>query len=749
MSEESNASSIPYLRLLRRVAGRWRLSLAIFVAVAVPVAVSAVAFLPKTYEAVATIYIEDPRRATASYFRDWLSFNDASFQQAVLRSRSLAEAVVEGLPAASVDELADRSMQRDYFGAVQNVARRALGRTPTVSSPAQRALGELQTARMRFVTLASGEVEIHAVAFQPRVAMDLANTYVTVLQSRSRSHLRDEARATRQFIESLVAQSKAGLKEAEENAAKFGRGPGARGAERSTLEMAQLAQLETALADIQSSREIGRMRLAALKAGKPVGAAGLPGSLARNERLVALEGKLAGLRDKYTDEHPLVRATQTEIRDLKAGLVSGLEPGPGRPAAAPNPSQQAMVGKQIAELELELAALGTREALTQQRIARLSGNLSTLGTGDTESAKAVRRVETQRNLVVTLTEKLGTATVQEQGDDRGLRVIDLATLPPGPTSAPAKKLILIGMLAGLGLGLSVAGLLEYFNQPIETEEDILNVANLPALGWLPTIPGPRPAKNGSRAPLSFVDGAIPDTLPVEGCRSIRTSLEALHGQHALHTVMLASAGPSEGKSTVTLNLGWVFWELGRRLVLIDADLRRPTLHQALGRPAKPGLVDLLARRAGWEQAAQIIREGFVLVPAGSAGATGDTKPGVLLTTEKLRPFLDDAKGKSDMIFFDSAPVLAVADNLILSSLVDGVILVVRAGHTQRRDLVRAKDAIEKAGGRILGVVLNQLSPRETRRYYGRYGAYYGPSDIELRPWWRRYRPWRHGEKEIA
>jgi capsular exopolysaccharide synthesis family protein len=598
---------------------------------------------------------------------------------------------------------------------------------------------------MRFVTLPSGEVEIRAVAWEPRIAMDLSNTYVGVLQARSRSHLRSEARATRQFIENFITQTKHALQEAEESAAKLGRGRGGlRSPERFGLEMAQLTQLESSLADVQASRQIATMRLAALK-GTSV--AEPPASRARGERLVALEAKLANLQERYTDQHPLVRATQAEIRDLSAAALDAGPRGRSIPLSA---ADQTAASKHVAELDLEIASLQAREELTRQRIARLSANLSSLGGEDTETAKALRRVETQRNLLSTLSEKLGTAAVQEQGDDRGLRVIDLATLPAGPTAAPAKKMIFLGVLLGMAVGVGVASVIEYFNHPIETEEDILNAVNASVLGWLPTVAGARASTNGHHTALSFVDGAIPDTLPVEGCRSIRTALETLHGPHELRTVMLASAGPSEGKSTITLNLGWVFWELGRRLVLIDADLRRPTLHEALARPSKPGLADLLSGRAGWPQTAQSIRDGFVLIPAGSAEATGHTKPGVLLTAERLRPFLDDAKGKGDMVFFDSAPVLAVVDNLILASLVDGVVLVVRAGHTQRRDLVRAKDAIEKAGGRILGVVLNQLSRRDTRRYYSRYGAYYNSrQEIDSRPWWRRYPPWHSGEKDVA
>src|SRR2546427_825800 len=647
MVEELSGPHVGYLGLLRRIASHWRLSLIVCVGVAAPVAVWALLFLPKSYEAVAAIFIEDPRRGSVSTLRDWMPAGDASYQQAVLRSRSLAAAVVDNLPQDSMNELIRHAMHRDYVLAGQNLIRRLLGHEPVVFSPQQRAVRELLTARVRFESLPSGEVEIRAIAYHPQVAKDLANTYIEVLQSRSRSHIRDVARATRQFIENLLAQTKANLQEAEESLAKHQRGGTLKLPERSSVEMAQLAQLESNLADIQASEEIAKRRLAGLKGGKD--SAGMPGRAARqalSERLAALEAKLATLEEKYASEHPLVKSTQAEINELKTALAAPPSISPG-------------------------------------------------------GRSAIR-------------------------------------LPLGPNNAPAKKIILLGILLGLGLGVGVAGVIEYFNQPIETEDDVFDATGLPVLGWLPTIAGHQPTTGVEREPLNLVNGSIPDTLPVEGCRSIRTSLESLNGSRKLQSIMLASAGPKEGKSTIVLNLAWVFWELGRRLILIDADLRRPSLHRGLRCPPQPGLADMLTGNVPWPRAGQGIREGFVFLPAGS---TGTAKPGVLLTVAKLRGALELLTSHADLVLFDSAPVLAVADNLILASLVDGVILVVRAGETQRHDLVRAKDLLEKAGASLLGVVLNQVSPRETRRYYGRYGDYYGSRDGNIEPWWQRCRFW--------
>src|SRR6185436_6691536 len=139
-----------------------------------------------------------------------------------------------------------------------------------------------------------------------------------------------------------------------------------------------------------------------------------------------------------------------------------------------------------------------------------------------------------------------------------------------------------------------------------------------------------------------------------------------------------------------------------------------------------------------DAAGHAVRDGFTLLPAGSGlGA----KPGVLLTAERLRPLLDTLKGQAELVIFDSAPVLAVADNLVLASLVDGVVLIARAGKTQRRDLLRAKEALERAGATLLGAVLNEVSLRDTRRHYGAYGDYYVARDEPAPAWWRRWRPW--------
>jgi capsular exopolysaccharide synthesis family protein len=751
MSEDfETGSEVDHLRLLRRIMSHWRLIISFFVAVTLPVSVWSLVFAPKTYEAVAKIFIEDPRRVGPGFMRDWMPASDASFQVALLRSRSLAVAVAESLSRESLDELLKRAMYQDYFSDALNLIRGLFGHESAVYSPQQRAVTELQAARVTLTSLPSGEVEIRTVAYHPRVAMDLANTYIEVLQTRSRSNIRDEARATREFIEGLLNQTRASLQESEEKLAKLQRGrPSTRFSERTVLELtrgAEVAQLENSLADIQATKEIAKARLNFLRGGK--GGKPLPPAAQDllTKRLVQLREKLAGLQERYTDGHPLVKATQAEIKDVQAMLA-----GNPQPLLNAGATEQAALAKQMMDTELEIASLETKEGVVKQSIARLAQNLSSLNTEEMEVSKLLRKVEAQRNLYTTLSEKLGTVRAQEQGEDRGLRVIDLATLPQSPSGARARKITLLGAVLGLSLGVGVAAVIEYFKQPMDTEDDVAAATGLPALGWLPTIKGNHADRGPDREPLSFVDSAtIPDTLPMEACRSVRISLQSLSHEREIRTIMLASAGPGEGKSTVALNLAWAFWEAGRRLILVDADLRRPSLHRPFRYAPRPGLADLLTSDVPLEQVVQPVKERFDLLAAGSA--TG-SQPGVLLSAEKVRRVLDLVNDRADLVLFDSAPVLAVADNLVLASMVDGVILVVRAGSTQRRDLVRAKSLLEKVGAPLVGIVLNRVSPWETRRYYQSYASYYGVGNGRpARKRWRSPRSWwptvRQGSEDL-
>ncbi len=726
--DQQQSASVDYIRLVRRVvAHRWRIVVAVFLAIALPTLVWAVVATENTYEAHATLFLL-PERSDPTFMREFTPPEVNALYHVLLRSRSLAQGVTAALPKESRDELSRQLGVRDYMLTAMNHVRRLRGLEVVVYSPSELAVRELQESRISFKIAKDGTVIISATAFSPRVAVDLANTYVDVLLARSSSFARQQARGTRELLDNLMVQAKTSQNEAEEALRKFQAqsGGAVKLPEELRADLARLAQLEGNLADVQVSREIAQSRLAYLKGDRSKGSVQPmvdPATQMLRERLTQLETKLTAFTDKYTAHHPLVQATRSEIEQAQERLKTALQPQqspkPGGVSTL-KPLENAQLSKQMADLEVEIVSLQAREAGFQQRVSRLKQSLSVMGAREQEYAGVARAVETQGKLVGMLAEKLTGARISEQSQIRGIQVIDTDALTRKHSPKQPLKIILHGLLGGLGLGLGAAVLAEYSTQVIETEQDVTRATNLAVLGSIPIATRAGRSTSGASVPIIFVANQDPHSLPADACRAIRTAIDCQGLDAPLKTLLVTSPGAHEGKSTVLLNLAMAFVETGRRVLLIDADLRRPALHQALNMPNEGGLVDMLKEGAVWT-GFRSVAPGIDLIPSGNK----PQNPSSLLSSRHMTNLVAMGRERADIVLIDSPPILAVADTLPVTAKVDGVVLVVRYGTTQRRSLVRAKEQLEKVGARIVGVIVNGLSARETRRHYAEYTHYVG------------------------
>ena len=719
-------TSFEYVRLLRRVAAnRWRLVLAVFLAVALPTIVWAVFLTPDTYEASATLFLL-PERSEPGFLREFTSPDVNLLYQVMLRSRSLAQAVVETLPKEGRDELSRRIGFRDYVLIVMNQIRRWQGQEGIVYSPTELTIRELRQSRMAFDIAKDGTVTLTATAFSPRVAADLANTYVDVLLSRSSSFARQQARGTRELLENLFTQARTSQADAQDALRKFQAqtGSAVKLPDEARVDLQRLTQLETSLSDVQVNREIAESRLNYLKGGGKSGPLTGDAQLLR-ERVAQLAARLDGLNEKYTDQHPLVQAARADLEDAQERLrlaVRGQQtPRPGGVARL-KPLEAAQLSKQMADLEVEVLSLRSQENGVQARIARVKKSMASMGAKEQEYAGLARMAEIQAKLTGSLAEKMTAARISEQAQVRGIHVIDLAEQPKQPSSKRPLKFLLFGLLGGLGLGVAAAVLREYASRVIETEQEVVAASGLPVLG---SIPIARPLSgapaNAETTPMIFVATHDPHSLQADSCRAIRTAIDchSLGLDRPIKTLLVTSPTAHDGKSTVLLNLALAFVESGRRVLVIDADLRRSSLHRAVGVPNEHGLTDMLQKGAAWPKGFRGVATGFDFLPSGIKAAN----PAALLSSGAMAALLEQARERADLVLIDSPPVLAVSDCLPLSSKVDGVLLVTRFGTTQRRSLIRAKEVLQKVGARVVGVVVNGLSPRETRRYWAEYNHY--------------------------
>ena len=719
---EQHDATHGYLRLARRVlVHRWGLILTVFALVAVPTIAWTSLTMKSTYEASTTLFLL-PENSESAVLRDFVRTDVHALYHVMLRSRSVAQAVVEALPKESRDELSRQLGFRDYVLVAMNQLRRWRGQEVVVYSPTELAVRELQEARTVFSIGKDGTVTITATAFSPRVAVDLANTYVEVLLSRSSAFARQQARGTRELLESFLTQARSSQAEAEEALRKVqAQGGAVKLPDESRLDLQRLSQLESSLADVQVSREIAQARLQHLKGDRKAGSPPVVDLSTQplRERLAQMEAKLAALNEKYTPQHPLVQAAQADVREAQERLKNALQGGPGPSASgSPKSPEQTQYTKQAAELEVEVLSLQTREQQLQHRLQRLKQSMSTLSSRELEYAGLVRSVETQMKLSAILTDKLTTARMSEQGNIRGIQVIDLAALPRQPSAKQPLKLILLGLLGGLGLGLAAGTLREYALQVVEVEHEIAAATGLMVLGSIPMAPQLATTADSSN-PTVFVASHDPHSLPADACRAIRTAIDCDTLDRPIKTLLVTSASAHEGKTTVLLNLALAYVDSGRRVLVIDADLRRPSVHRVLGVPNESGLADVLQQDETWPAIFYRVAPGLECLPSG----VKVQNPGSLLSSRHMTRLLELARQRADIVLIDSPPVLAVSDCLPLIAQVDGVLLVARFGATQRRSLVRAKALLDRVGARLMGAVLNGLSPRETRRQYAEYTQY--------------------------
>ena len=201
---------------------------------------------------------------------------------------------------------------------------------------------------------------------------------------------------------------------------------------------------------------------------------------------------------------------------------------------------------------------------------------------------------------------------------------------------------------------------------------------------------------------------------VEEYRTLRTAIELVGQGRDSKTMLITSPGPGEGKSTIVINLGLLFWEFGRNVILIDCDLRRPSLHNAFGLRNVKGITDLLAGNAEPHSVLAHVADGFAVLPRGTAAGN----PAILLRSLAFQEAIAFYREQADIVLIDSSPLLVVSDTIQMVPTVDEVILVVQAGRTQRHDLLRAKKLLAAARGNLLGTVLNKVEPREGQYYYG-------------------------------
>jgi len=445
-----------------------------------------------------------------------------------------------------------------------------------------------------------------------------------------------------------------------------------------------------------------------------------------------------------TGSSPLLDKLHQQQADLKIQIAElSTQLGPAYPKVAQLNNQlkeierqvQGETRKAVDHLRGQYETALQRESMLREALEKQKQEANRLNENAIDYTLLKRDVDSNRQLYEGLLEKLKQAGVTAGLRSNNFRIVDAARPPNGPVEPNIPRNLLFALVLGITSGVGLAFLLEGMDNTVRTTEQAQMISALPSLGMIPLGSKSRNNGNGtnrlaltsSREVVELVTQVRPQSQMAESYRALRTSLLLSSLGAPPKVIMVTSARPQEGKTTTAINSAIVLAQKGVRVLLVDADLRRPSVHKTLGMGPRSGLSNVLTGNATLEQAiapSPILPNLFVL-----AAGSPPPNPAELLASSNMKDVLNELRQQFDHVVIDTPPTLSVTDAVVLSPRVDAIILVIRSGQTTKQALRRARDILMQVNAHVTGVLLNAVDLTSPDYYYyyeyqGKYSQYY-------------------------
>ena len=595
--------------------------------------------------------------------------------------------------ASSIDDLEEAARLEPYVSAIQS----SLKVEPVKEE-------RLQYTGTRLISIKF----THA---NPLVAAKVANAIADTFVQSNLEQKTKFTSTTGDFLQKRIAELQGQIRTDEERLINY-----AKGHEILSLDAAQntvvdrLAGLNKQLLEAENERKLAE---ATYRVGKEPGAADVLASGGTKEletQLATLKQKRAQLLVDNTEEWPEVKEVEKQIAQVEKQIQDT------RAKVVTTESQaQAMRYHQALQREQAL-----RTAFEEQRGATRTQNEAAINYHIIQ-----QEIETNKGLLDGLLQRAKENDVILAGTPNNLHVTDYAIPPRGPIGPNRLQGILLAFIFSLGLGVCLAVMLEYLDDSVRSTEDVSKFLRLPTLATIPSLknsvasrrkllaPGMSLLKtrngNGNRKvnPALLLD--LDQRSPIaEAYRHLRTSMLLSSPGHAPKVLVVTSCVPAEGKSTTAINLAVSLAQTGANVLIIDADMRRPTIHASFGIENRRGLCNILANEMSEAETLNLVQKekesGLYLLTSGPI----PPNPADLLGSEQMRKLLVGLGSSFNHIVIDTPPIASFTDGVLLSAISDGVILVIHANECSRKIVQRSQRALQEVGAKILGVVLNRV-----------------------------------------
>ncbi len=661
---------------------------------------------PSLYQASASLLLEPEStilvgtRAVIDRRRGLEALNT---QFEILRGRGLAEAVVAKLELHASPEF----LSGPLISPLERLRRLVLdrGRKLDVSADGSPAAASFQSRLTIEPVPQSSIVNVRFVASDAETAAQAVNTLAQLYVEQTLRAMASETREARGWLSAQLGEQKQTITQSERQLLDYEQQQGLLNLdERLKLAEQKLSVLHGALVEAATERlekENVHQQLAGLSAAELQRSPAVLGreaaqrvklKLEDGERLAARLGEALGAR------HPEMLRVQAELEENRRRLA-----------------EEGQAAVREAETAYRMAL--KREQALQAQLEPVQKELGELRQKAVEHGMLKREAEANQQLFRGLINRSKESGVDSSVPVRNVRVLEKAAVPSQPISPNRARNYQLALMLGLGLGLVLGMLLEHMDDSVRTPDDVKQYVGLPFLGLVPEAD--RRARK-DQPPPSILNA--PRSPLAEAYRVIRTNLIFTAAPGQSRSVLVSSVNPAEGKSTTVANLAASLAQNGARVLVVDADLRRPTLHRHFNVASAPGLSELIV---GGCELARALRPGVAprldVLPCGYV----PPNPAELLGAPATRELLSRLVEGYDWVLVDAPPILTIADTAVLAPLVDGVLLVIAAERTARHAVTRAAEQLSAVGAKLLGVVLNRVDVSRNVYYYGRYyGDYY-------------------------
>ncbi len=567
-------------------------------------------------------------------------------------------------------------------------------------------------------------IEISALSPSSFEATLIANVYAQQYKILNLDQNRNQLTLVTDFLDEQRKAKYDELNAAEETLREFQEKGGLIALdERASTLISVLAQFESQKSatqvDLMASNKVLENLRKELQAQNPRMADYLT-SLTSQKYITAIQEEIAKLevnkqvvlsrKDGLTENSPVILEYDRKINDLRRELDKELEVlKAGIFASSPQEVKeltQKIIGEEVRNQSLQ-TSIKELDKIVQGYEARFMK----LPKNAIELAKLKRNSEALEKLYLLVEQRYQEAIINEQSQPGNVLIIDEARIPLRPSKPNRSLIVIIGLLLGAGLAVGYVFVKNYFDDTIKTPDDIEN-RKINVLAWVPRFES---ILAGDES-VQFIVDKLPDSIPSEAFRALRTRIQFSRvNTESLKTLLITSSAPQEGKTTIAVNLAGSFAHSKKKVLLIDCDLRKPSVHKLFGVNRTPGLIDYLIGNAKLNEVLTVSKiSNLSYISAG----TIPPNPAEMLDSQEMRSFLKKMRDEYDLIILDSPPIIAVTDSEILTSMVDGTLLVVSSENTEIEMMERSVELIRRENTQFLGTVLNNFS------YKSGYGSYY-------------------------